>query len=45
VRKERLDLAILSEDLIKQQNAFTIKMKELEDSILFKLAAAEGDIT
>ena len=45
VRKERLDLALLSEDLVKQQNDFTIKMKELEDNILFKLANAQGDIT
>ena len=45
VRKERLDLALLSEDLVKQQNDFTIKMKELEDNILSKLATAEGDIT
>ena len=45
VRKERLDLALLSEDLIKQQNDFTIKVKELEDNILSKLATAQGDIT
>jgi len=45
VGKERPDLAKLSEDLVKQQNGFTIKVKELEDNILFKLAAAEGDIT
>lgn len=45
VRKERLDLALLSEDLVKQQNDFTIKMKELEDNILYKLAVAQGDIT
>jgi dynein heavy chain len=45
VRKERLDLALLSEDLVKQQNDFTIKMKELEDNILYKLANAQGDIT
>ena len=45
VRKERLDLATLSEDLVKQQNDFTIKMKELEDNILNKLATAQGDIT
>jgi len=45
VRKERLDLALLSEDLVKQQNDFTIKIKELEDNILFKLANAQGDIT
>ena len=45
VRKERLDLALLSEDLVKQQNDFTIKIKELEDNILYKLATAQGDIT
>jgi dynein heavy chain len=45
VRKERLDLALLSEELVKQQNNFTIKMTELEDNILSKLASAEGDIT
>jgi dynein heavy chain len=45
VRKERLDLATLSEDLVKQQNDFTIKIKELEDNILYKLATAQGDIT
>jgi dynein heavy chain, axonemal len=45
VRKERLDLAMLSEDLVKQQNDFTIKIKELEDNILYKLAVAQGDIT
>lgn len=45
VQQERPDLARLSDELIKQQNGFTIKMKELEDNILFKLAAAEGDIT
>ena len=45
VEKERPDLASLSEELIKKQNGFTIRMKELEDNILFNLAAAEGDIT
>uniref|UniRef100_A0A7S2QUS9 Uncharacterized protein n=1 Tax=Triparma pacifica TaxID=91992 RepID=A0A7S2QUS9_9STRA len=45
VGKERPDLAKLNDDLVKQQNGFTIKVKELEDNILFKLAAAEGDIT
>lgn len=45
VQKERPDLASLSDDLVKQQNSFTIKMKELEDNILHKLATAEGDIT
>ena len=45
VRKERLDLAELDEQLVAQQNAFTIKMIELEDNILHKLATAQGDIT
>eukprot|EP00953_Heterococcus_sp_UTEX-ZZ885_P032394 16926-Heterococcus_DN1.PRE.1 len=45
VRKERPDLADLGEQLVEQQNGFKIKMKELEDNILYKLASAEGDIT
>jgi dynein heavy chain len=45
VGKERADLAKLADELIKQQNAFKIKMNELEDNILNKLATAEGDIT
>jgi dynein heavy chain, axonemal len=45
VRKERPDLAELGEQLVEQQNGFKIKMKELEDNILFKLATAQGDIT
>ena len=45
VEKERNDLSVLSDELVKQQNGFTIKIKELEDSILSSLAAAEGDIT
>jgi len=45
VRKERKDLAELGENLVQQQNGFKIKMKELEDNILFKLATAQGDIT
>lgn len=42
VRKERQDLADLGEQLVEQQNGFKIKMKELEDNILYKLATAEG---
>lgn len=42
VRKERPDLADLGEQLVEQQNGFKIKMKELEDNILYKLASAEG---
>jgi dynein heavy chain len=45
VAKERPDLASLSEELVSQQNGFTIKVKELEDNILNKLKEAEGDIT
>lgn len=42
VRKERPDLADLGEQLVEQQNGFKIKIKELEDNILYKLATAEG---
>jgi len=43
---QRPDLASLSEELIKKQTGCTIRMKELEGNILFKLASsAEGDIT
>ena len=45
VEKERPDLAALSNDLVRQQNGFTIKMKQLEDNILHTLATADGDIT
>lgn len=45
VEKERPDLAKLSSDLVRQQNGFTIKMKQLEDDILSKLASSEGEIT
>lgn len=31
-------------ELINQQNDFKIKLKELEDELLFKLANAKGDI-
>ncbi len=45
VEKERPDLATLSADLVRKLNGFTIKMKQLEDNILHKLATAQGDIT
>lgn len=35
-------MADLGEQLVEQQNGFKIKMKELEDNILYKLATAEG---
>ena len=31
--------------MIQQENQFKMKLKELEDEILFRLASAEGDIT
>ena len=45
VRKERADLAEQRATLIEQDNEFKIKMVELEDQILYKLATAEGDIS
>jgi len=45
VGKERPDLAAIKSDLVVQQNGFKIKIKKLEDEILARLAAAEGDIT
>jgi dynein heavy chain len=42
---ERADLAAKSIELIKKQNEFKIQMIGLENDILGKLAAAEGDIT
>jgi len=45
VKKERADLAAEQERLIVEDRGFKIKIKELEDYILTKLANAEGDIT
>jgi dynein heavy chain len=45
VTKERPDLEETMTDLIVQNNEFTIKLKELEDTLLYKLATAEGDLT
>jgi dynein heavy chain, axonemal len=45
VRKERSDLAEERAKLIQQDNQFKIKLKELEDEILSRLASAEGDVT
>ena len=44
VGKERPDLLQEQSDLVKQNNEFVIKLKELEDNLLFLLATAEGDI-
>jgi dynein heavy chain, axonemal len=45
VKEERPDLAAERLRLIEMQNGFKIKMKQLEDEILYKLSTAEGDIT
>ena len=44
VKKERPDLAQMKEQLIQDQNGFKIKLKQLENDLLFRLANAEGDI-
>ncbi|XP_077869744.1 dynein beta chain, ciliary-like [Saccoglossus kowalevskii] len=43
VAKERPDLEKLKSDLTKQQNDFKIILKELEDNLLSRLSAAEGN--
>ena len=45
VRKERKDLADQRSFLIEQNNQYKVKLKFLEDTILQKLADAEGDVT
>ncbi len=45
VRKEMFDLACQRDELLLQQNQYKIEVKRLEDQILAKLAAAEGDVT
>lgn len=44
VERERPDLAKMKIELITQQNEFKIKLKTLEDELLYKLANAKGDI-
>ena len=43
VVKERPDLEKLKSDLTRQQNEFKITLKELEDNLLARLSAAEGN--
>ena len=43
VSRERPDLEKLKSDLTRQQNEFKITLKELEDSLLARLSAAEGN--
>lgn len=45
VNKERPDLEETKTQLINQNTEFTIKLKELEDGLLYKLSTAEGDLT
>lgn len=43
VSKERPDLEKMKSDLTRQQNEFKITLKELEDNLLARLSAAEGN--
>jgi len=43
VAKERPDLEQLKANLTRQQNEFKITLKQLEDSLLARLSAAEGN--
>jgi dynein heavy chain len=45
VNKERPDLEETKTQLIIQSTEFTIKLKQLEDDLLYKLSSAEGDLT
>eukprot|EP00891_Asterochloris_glomerata_P001316 jgi/Astpho2/1316/Aster-06188 len=45
VNKERPDLEETKTHLIIQNTEFTIKLKQLEDDLLYKLSSAEGDMT
>jgi dynein heavy chain len=45
VRKERPDLASQKAGLVQQSNQFKVQLAALEDDILIKLSAAEGDVT
>ena len=45
VNKERPDLEETKTNLIVSNNEYTIKLAELENGLLSKLASAEGDIT
>lgn len=45
VNKERPDLEETKTQLIIQNTEFTIKLKQLEDELLYQLSTAEGDIT
>jgi dynein heavy chain len=44
VNKERPDLEQQKMELMQQQNGFKVKLKELEDELLYRLATSQGDI-
>lgn len=44
VKKERPDLEEQKMELMEQQNGFKVKLKELEDELLYRLATSQGDI-
>ena len=44
VNKERPDLEEQKMELMDQQNGFKVKLKELEDELLYRLATSQGDI-
>ena len=44
VNKERPDLGAQKAKLIEDQNGFNIKLKKLEDDLLFSLSNSQGDI-
>lgn len=44
VSRERPDLSKMKNQMIQQQNDFKIKLKALEDDLLYRLATAQGDI-
>jgi dynein heavy chain len=43
-KQERPDLEEQKRMLMEQQNGFKVKLKELEDELLFRLATSQGDI-
>ena len=44
VNKERPDLEKQKQALLQQQNEFLVRLKDLEDDLLYKLANSQGDI-
>jgi dynein heavy chain len=44
VNKERPDLEQQKAELMEQQNGFKVKLKSLEDELLFRLSSSQGDI-